>query len=236
MRCPVCEHSCRDQIEADIAGRVGSYKDIAYRYRAHGLLKGEEIGRHARHGRPHLKPGRPCTICEHRRRAEIERAVLGQFDTKVTIARKHGVHIDAISRHLDRHVTADEKKEILLEVKRDKEAAIGVTPEEEVDITTGLQRIVREIDQILQRAKAAGDDGMALASLRDMRATLMDLAKLYGKLREVSTVEVKILDAPQWLQLRAILVEVFNDHPAAGAAFLKRTRHLKLLSDDRPAA
>ena len=98
-----------------------------------------------------------------------------------------------------------------------------------MEISGGLQRIVREIDGILQRAKAAGDDGMALTALRDMRQTLMELAKLYGKLREVSTVEVKILEAPQWVQLRAILVEVFNAHPAAGATFIEKTRHLKLL-------
>jgi hypothetical protein len=116
------------------------------------------------------------------------------------------------------HVSNEQKQAILFQIKREKEAAIAVEIEEgDVDITTGLQRIVREIDQILQRAKAAGDDGMAFASLRDMLVTLMDLAKLYGKLREVSTVEVKILGAPQWLQLRAILVEVFNEHRAAGA-------------------
>ena len=65
-----------------------------------------------------------------------------------------------------------------------------------------------------------------------MRQTLMDLAKLYGKLREVSTVDVKILEAPQWVQLRAILGEVFAAHPAAGEMFLSKTRHLQLIMRD----
>jgi hypothetical protein len=145
--------------------------------------------------------------------------------------RKRGLlHPDAIRRHAKAHIPNELVKEIIVQSKRERAAEVDAEiNQDQVEVSTGLQRIVRPIDGILQRAKAAGDDGMALTALRDMRQTLMDLAKLYGKLREVSTVEIKILEAPQWVQLRAILVEVFNAHPAAGAAFLDKTRHLNLL-------
>ena len=95
----------------------------------------------------------------------------------------------------------------------------------------GLQRIVREVDGILRRAKAAGDDQLALTSLRDMRATLMDMARIYGQLQQVTTVNVNVADLPQWQQLKAILVEIFHLHPAAGETFLTKTRHLRLIEE-----
>jgi hypothetical protein len=182
---------------------------------------------------PH-RTGRSCTVCEHPARDEINKAIVLKTGSNKDIAyrfRARGLlHPDAIGRHAKAHIPDYLVKEIIVESKRERAAEVDAEiNQDQVDISTGLQRIVREIDGILQRAKNAGDDGLALTALRDMRGTLMDLAKLYGRLREVSTVEVKILEAPQWVQLRAILVEVFNGHLGAGAAFFDRTRHLKLL-------
>ena len=180
------------------------------------------------------RTGRNCSVCEHPARDEINKAIVLKTGSNKDIAyrfRCRGLlHPDAIGRHAKAHITEELVREIIVQSKRERAAEVDAEiNQDQLDISTGLQRIVREIDGILQRAKDAGDDGLALTALRDMRGTLMDLAKLYGKLREVSTVEVKILEAPQWVQLRAILVEVFNAHPAAGAAFLDKTRHLKLL-------
>lgn len=179
------------------------------------------------------KGGRPCTICNSPHRASIERArVLGTL-SYAQQEQRYNIKRDAIARHFDRkHISDQRVKEIMLEAKREKIAEVDAEiNEDQTEITGGLHRIVRELDQLLKRAKDNGDDGMALASLRELRQTLMDLAKLYGKLREVSTVEVKILEAPQWVQLRAILGEVFEQHPAAGQAFIAKTRQLQLTMD-----
>ena len=92
-----------------------------------------------------------------------------------------------------------------------------------------VERIVREIDSILRRAKAAGDDQLALISLRDMRQTLMDMARIYGQLQQVTTINVKVAELPQWAQLKTILVEVFRLHPDAGETFMTKTRHMHLI-------
>ena len=178
------------------------------------------------------KGGRPCTVCEHRKTAEIEKAVIGRFDAKARIAERHGLHSDAVDRHMRNHVSEERKKEILIEIKREKSAALDAEINRDtVDIKEGLQRIVREIDSILRRAKAAGDDQLALISLRDMRQTLMDMARIYGQLQQVTTVNVNVGDLPQWQQLKAILVEVFRLHPDAGETFLTKTRHLCLIEE-----
>jgi hypothetical protein len=178
-------------------------------------------------------PGRPCTVCEHPACDEINKAIVLKTGSNKDIAyrfRSRGLlHPDAIGRHAKAHIPEELVREIIVQSKRERAAEVDAEiNQDQVDISTGLQRIVREIDGILQRAKDNGDDGMALTALRDMRGTLMDLAKLYGKLREVSTTEIRICEAPQWLALRAILGEVFRAHPAAGEMFLSKTRHLQL--------
>jgi hypothetical protein len=186
---------------------------------------------------PKARPGRPCTVCEHPALDEINKAIVLKTGSNRDIAyrfRARGLlHADAIGRHAKAHIPEELVREIIVQAKRERATEVdSEINQDQVDISTGLQRIVHEIDGILQRAKAAGDDGMALTALRDMRQTLMDLAKLYGKLREVSTVEVKILEAPQWIQLRTILADVFAAHPAAGEMFLSKTRHLQLTMRD----
>jgi hypothetical protein len=62
-----------------------------------------------------------------------------------------------------------------------------------------------------------------------MRGTLLDLARLHGQLQNVTTLQVNIAELPQWVQLRNILIEVFNEVPAAREVFARKTRHLKLI-------
>ena len=82
------------------------------------------------------------------------------------------------------------QRAILLDAKVAKqEAAAAALTGERVEIDTGLRRIVAEIDRVLQRAKA-NDDLLALGSLKEMRTTLLALAKLHGQLRQELTVTV----------------------------------------------
>ena len=100
--------------------------------------------------------------------------------------------------------------------------------EDRVEIQGGLKRIVKEIEGILERAKQNNDDPLALASLKEMRGTLVDLAKVYGQLRTSLTINVPLADSPEWLDLRTILAGVFSEHPAAGKVFVERARRLNI--------
>ena len=82
------------------------------------------------------------------------------------------------------------QRAILLDAKVAKqEAAAAALRGERVEIDTGLRRIVAEIDRVLQRAKA-NDDLLALGSLKEMRTTLLALAKLQVQLSQELTVTV----------------------------------------------
>jgi hypothetical protein len=182
------------------------------------------------------KGGRQCTVCAHPDREAIDQDVVLKKGSLKDIAfryRKAGfLGPDAIGRHRDNHLSEQIRREIIAGATRERAKEVDDQINEDVsDLEGGLQRIIRELDALLARAKANEDDGMALASLRELRSTMMDLARLYGQLKEVSTFEVRILEAPQWAQLRAILGEVFQQHPAAGQLFIQKTRQLQLTMD-----
>ena len=110
----------------------------------------------------------------------------------------------------------------------DKQSVADALNSERIEVDTGLRRIVREIDALLQRAKSNGDDPMALMSLREMRATLMDLAKLHGSLKQELTVQVNLNESPQFLTLREMILRVLERHPDARSDFLTEMRRLQV--------
>lgn len=171
----------------------------------------------------------PCTVCAHPRRHLIDEAIVS--GRKVTaIAKEFGLHRDAIRRHAENHIDEERRKEIMVDLKHQRIAKLDAElNQDRSDISKGLNRIINEIDGILQRAKEAGDDGMALVALRDMRHTLLDLAKLHGQLQNISTVRVEIGETPQWAQLKNILIAVFDEVPEAREVFARKTAHLKLI-------
>jgi hypothetical protein len=51
---------------------------------------------------------------------------------------------------------------------------------------------------------------------------------VHGSLRSELTVNVNLNDSPQWLQLRDVLLDVFERHPQAKQDFIERARFLRL--------
>jgi len=180
------------------------------------------------------KPGRKCTVCHHGHRDKIERALVLKRATRISLANKYGLGDDALKRHMENHVSEERRREIVVEARREATAAVDAEiNEEQVEVSSGLKRIVREIETILTRVRGE-DDQLALTALRDMRATLIDLAKVYGQLQERTTITVSINEAPEWQRLRTILGDVFRDHPEAGQAFLERAKRERLsIADQR---
>ena len=82
---------------------------------------------------------------------------------------------------------------------------------------------MREIETILERAKGNEDDLLALGSLKEMRTTLLALAKIHGQLNQELTVRhINISEDPRFNTLRTIILDVLERHPVAKADFLGR--------------
>jgi hypothetical protein len=175
------------------------------------------------------KAGARCTVCAHSSAARINRYLVTREMSQRAMADKFDLGTDALNRHFRAHVSEEDKRRILLDVKREADQAVAdELNSETVEIKGGLARIVRELEAILNRAKARGDDPLALVSLRELRSTLLDLAKVYGSLKSELTVNVNLNDSPQWLALREVLFDVLSRHPQAKQDFIERARFLRL--------
>lgn len=166
--------------------------------------------------------------CRHPRVADLNRDLVRGMKL-AQVARKYGLHSDAICRHSKDHLTEEQRREIAVELKRDRAQAVADELNgERVEVDGGLRRIVHEIDALLRRAKEDGNDPLALMSLREMRQTLMDLAKLHGSLKNELTVSISLNDSPQFLKLREMILRVLERHPDAKADFLGEMTRLQI--------
>jgi predicted component of type VI protein secretion system len=139
-----------------------------------------------------------------------------------------------VKRYKDK-IPEERQREIVLAHQREtKEAEDAELNEDQVEISTSMKTVLREIEKILNKVKEEDDHVLSLTALRDMRATLMDLGKIYGQLNDKTTIQVSINEAPEWVRLRLILGDVFRDHPAAGSTFLERVNLERLSIAGRP--
>ena len=79
-----------------------------------------------------------------------------------------------------------------------------------------MQDLQRRTLAILKTAEESDRLGLALGAIREARGNLELLARLEGKLREQQT--VNILVAPQWLELRTVILGALADFPEARTA------------------
>ena len=148
-------------------------------------------------------------------------------------AEKYGLSKDACSRHNRNHIDEAQRRKVIAQDVRDQQVTeqqeiAGTLNDERVEVQSGLKRCIKEIERILEEAKDDEDKQMQLAALKEMRSALTDLAKIYSGLRASLTINVALTDSPEWLELRSILVGVFNEHPAAGRAFVEQARRLNV--------
>jgi hypothetical protein len=150
---------------------------------------------------------RRCTVCDHPERHGIDEALVSGAPYR-TVAKRFVLSESAVYRHKTEHLPAQ-----LLKAREVEEVAQADDLLEQV---RGLQD--RALD-ILERAEKAGDLRTALAAISQARGNLELLGKLAGELDERPVVNLNI--APEWLELRAVIVGALEPHPAAHSAVLR---------------
>jgi hypothetical protein len=145
------------------------------------------------------------------------------------VARKYGLHPDAVHRHSKDHLTEEQRREIAVEIKRDRAQAVATElNDERLDVGNAYDSLARRVERLITKAEQEGNDGLALASMEGLRKVLHDCATMQGKLAQQLTVQVSLMESREWIELRAILETIFRDHPAAGAAFIDQARRRRL--------
>jgi hypothetical protein len=151
---------------------------------------------------------RPCSVCTHDRRPDIDRALVAGAESAPQIAAKYRVSPDAVLRHKGhiprRLVTAQDAQDVaraddlLGQVRTLQERALG----------------------LLDKAEEAGDYRTALAGIGQARACLELLAKLLGELDQRPVVNLTL--SAEWISVRAVLLGALAPYPDARTAVAAR--------------
>ena len=118
---------------------------------------------------------KPCSICRHEKRAEIDKALVAR-ETFRGIAAKYGVSKSSLMRHHDDHLPSS-----LLKAQAAREAA---------DADALLAQVVELRDKalnVLKEAETSKDWRVALAAIREARGSVELLARLAGELKDSPT-------------------------------------------------
>jgi len=148
---------------------------------------------------------RTCTVCTHPDRAAIDAALVAGEPNR-RIAARHAVTEQALRRHqMADHIPA--------RMAKAQEAAEVAQAD---DLLWDVRTLRSKAYSLLLQAEAAGDIRTALAGVREARGCLELLAKLLGELDDRP--QLNVLVAPEWITLRAALLEALRPYPDARAA------------------
>jgi len=158
-----------------------------------------------------------CTICRHPDRPAIDRALVAGASFR-NVAERFGTSATAAFRHKGDHLPA-------AMVKAHEAEDIGHA----IDVVAQLRAINAATLQVLADARRAGDGDLALRSVDRVQRQLELQAKLIGQLDERAVVNVLV--APEWLSIRAVLLDALGDHPAARQAVAARLQAVEGMRD-----
>ena len=157
---------------------------------------------------------RTCTICAHVERDAIDHALVSRVSYR-DIAKQHLVTISALSRHADRHLS-----KALTVVQAEREAEGAVT------LLDRVEDLYSRAKSILEAADEDGKASVSLSAIRELRGIVELLGKLTGELDDRPQQVVNLLVAPEWLRVRAAIVNALDQYPEARLAVAERLAEL----------
>lgn len=170
-----------------------------------------------------------CQACAHPRADDLNRDLVRGSLSKNAVGRKYGIHPDAVHRHSRSHLDEAKRREIAVEIKRERAQAVATElNDERLDVASTYDALARRVERLIAKAEQEDNDSLALASMEGLRRVLRDIASMQGKLAQQLTVQVSLIESREWLILRELLEQIFRDHPAAGQMFLDLARRRRL--------
>ena len=154
---------------------------------------------------------RTCTVCENPNILNInENLIAGQ--SYRSIAKQFSLSESAVYRH---------KNHISQTLVKAKDARESVYADSLLDQVKSLMEKALEI---LAKAEVEDDLRTALIAVREARGGCELLGKLLGELREYP--QVNILISPEWVSLRATILQAIEPYPEAKISITKALENL----------
>ena len=147
---------------------------------------------------------RRCTICTHKKREEIDSALVAR-DPFRTIADRFGVTKTSLIRHSDDHLPAS-----LVKAQEAAEAA------QADNLLAQVCDLRDKALSVLESAENADDLRTAIAAIREARGCVELLGKLAGQLNDAPTVNLFI--SAEWRTVQVAILSALEPHADARLA------------------
>ncbi len=153
--------------------------------------------------------GRICTVCNHKNLEEINKLLVSGGPYR-TIADQYDLSKTALIRHKESHISE------LLSKSTDLKAEQGNQTLAEV------RDLKVKALEILEQAQGAGDLKTALMGIREARGCLELCLKAEGQIKDAP--QVTIINNPEWVELRTLIITALEPYPAAREAVVRAIR------------
>jgi hypothetical protein len=172
---------------------------------------------------------RPCQVCRHASRLQIELLRLSGMSLD-RIAARFRVHWDALHRHMHAHIDEADRAALIADLPM-KEMARQAA-EEGISVVDYL-KVVREVLMRQLLAAASSGDRIGTSSLSGRAIEcLKELGRITGEISNLTSFTTVnntaiIFNSPAFAALESMLVEKLAPHPAALAAVVDGLRELE---------
>jgi len=153
------------------------------------------------------KRGRPCTVCQHHKRGEIDKRLAIDSNFAGISRDFAGISEDALKRHKEKHLpgTLAKAENIKEVVKADA-------------LLEDVKSLRKKALGILESAEKAGDLKTALLGIREARSCMELLAKVEGQLKD--TPQINFVLSAEWIELRTLIITALDPYPEAKEAMV----------------
>jgi transposase-like protein len=177
---------------------------------------------------------RRCTICDHPRRAEIDRALLRNEDGYRSIAKRFAISESALFRHRQGHLADVVAKGLEAELKpdsgtvepshamdlaREHRSLEARSAEQAIDAVAQLKAINAACLEVLKQARADGQPAILLKAVDRIARQIELQARLLGQIQEGHTINVAVL--PEWHGIRQRILAALHPFPDARLAVVR---------------
>ena len=146
-----------------------------------------------------VSAGKKCTVCEHADVQLINERMLSGVSIR-KIADEFSLGRQSVQRHRHNHLPHE-----LVKSKRLAEIEAADS------LIDRIEDLYSKALEIMHLAEKDGKYQPAVSAIQQARASLELLAKISGELRTGTTINLTY--SPQWVQLRAVLVDTLQEYP-----------------------
>jgi len=158
---------------------------------------------------------RPCSICTHAQREEIDRALAAGRTANTVLSSQFAVTEQALRRHKEKHLPAQ-----LVKAQEAREVA------QADDLLAQVKRLQIVTMNILRIAYDAQDLRTALQAVGQARQNLELVGRIVGEL-EAERVQVAVLvQSPDWQRVRGVILDALAPYPDARLAVVEALKHV----------